>query len=178
MPQKKNPDAAELARGKTGRVYGHLVGMLTTMKSLPLAYNRDMQEDKEGLFDTVDTLHSSLEVFAGMVKSMKVNKERIAQAMRTDYMLATDLADYLVKKGMPFREAHGVVGRLSEYAVSKGKNYRELGMEEYHKFSTLFGEDVYEITLESSVGARNVTGGTAPQQMETALKEAKRLIKE
>jgi argininosuccinate lyase len=177
MPQKKNPDAAELARGKTGRVYGHLVGMLTTMKSLPLAYNRDMQEDKEGLFDTVDTLHSSLDVFAGMVKTVKVNTERIAQAMRTDYMLATDLADYLVKKGMPFREAHGVVARLGEYAVSKGKSFRELGLEEYGSFSTLFGDDVYEITLESSVAARNVTGGTSLQQVETALKEAKRLIK-
>jgi argininosuccinate lyase len=178
MPQKKNPDVAELARGKTGRVYGHLVGMLTTMKSLPLAYNRDLQEDKEGLFDTVDTLHSSLEVFAGMVRTIKVNADRIAQAMKTDYMLATDLADYLVKKGMPFREAHGVVAGLSEYALSKGKNFGELGMDEYHRFSPLFGENVYEITVESSVAARNVAGGTSPQQVETALKEAKRLIKE
>jgi argininosuccinate lyase len=178
MPQKKNPDAAELVRGKTGRVYGHLVGMLTAMKSLPLAYNRDLQEDKEGLFDTMDTLQSSLEVFAGMMKTVRVNGDRIAQAMKTDYMLATDLADYLVRKGMPFREAHGVVGRLSEYAVSKGKNFRELEMEEYHKFSPLFGEDVYEITLESSVAARNVAGGTSPRQVEIALKEAKRLIKE
>jgi len=178
MPQKKNPDAAELVRGKTGRVYGHLVGMLAAMKSLPLAYNRDLQEDKEGLFDTVDTLQSSLEVFAGMMKTVRVNGDRIAQAMKTDYMLATDLADYLVRKGMPFREAHGVVGRLSQYAVSKSKNFRELEMEEYRKFSTLFGKDVYEITLESSVAARNVAGGTSPQQVETALKEAKRLIKE
>jgi len=178
MPQKKNPDAAELVRGKTGRVYGHLVGMLAAMKSLPLAYNRDLQEDKEGLFDTVDTLQSSLEVFAGMMKTVRVNGDRIAQAMKTDYMLATDLADYLVSKGLPFREAHGVVGRLSQYAVSKGKNFRELALEEYHKFSPLFGEDVYEITLESSVAARNVAGGTSPQQVEIALKEAKRLIKE
>ena len=178
MPQKKNPDAAELVRGKTGRVYGHLVGMLTAMKSLPLAYNRDLQEDKEGLFDTVDTLQFSLEVFAGMMKTVRVNGDRIAQAMKTDYMLATDLADYLVSKGLPFREAHGVVGRLSQYAVSKGKNFRELALEEYHKFSPLFGEDVYEITLESSVAARNVAGGTSPQQVEIALKEAKRLIKE
>jgi argininosuccinate lyase len=177
MPQKKNPDVAELARGKTGRVYGHLVGILTTMKSLPLAYNRDMQEDKEGLFDTVDTLRSSLEVFAGMVKTIKVNAERISQAMRTDYMVATDLADYLVKKGLPFREAHGLVGRLSEYAMSKGKNFRELGLKELNKFSPLFSDDVYKITLESSVAARNVTGGTSPQQVGKALARAKRLIK-
>jgi argininosuccinate lyase len=178
MPQKKNPDVAELARGKTGRVYGHLMGILTTMKSLPLAYNRDMQEDKEGLFDTVDTLHTSLEVFAGMVKTLKINTERISQAMKTDYILATDLADYLVKKGLPFREAHGVVAKLSEYAMSKGKNFRELSLKEYRKFSPLFSDDVYNITLESSVAARNVAGGTSPQQVGKALRRAKRLIKE
>jgi len=178
MPQKKNPDVAELARGKTGRVYGNLIGILTTMKSLPLAYNRDMQEDKEGLFDTVDTLHTSLEVFAAMIKTLKVNSERISQAMKTDYILATDLADYLVNKGMPFREAHGVVTKLSEYAAGKGKNFRELGLKEYRKFSPLFGGDVHDITLESSVAARNVTGGTSPQQVAKALRRAKRLIKE
>ena len=177
MPQKKNPDVAELARGKTGRVYGNLMGILTTMKSLPLAYNRDMQEDKEGLFDTVDTLRSSLEVFAGMVKTIKVNTDRISQAMKTDYMLATELADYLVKKGMPFRQAHGVVARLSEYAMSKDKNFRELDQKEYRKFSPLFGDDVYKITLESSVNARNVAGGTSPQQVGKALTRARRLIK-
>ena len=178
MPQKKNPDVAELARGKTGRVYGNLMGILTTMKSLPLAYNRDMQEDKEGLFDTVDTLHTSLEAFAGMIKTISVNTERISQAMKTDYILATDLADYLVKKGMPFREAHGVVAKLSKYAASKGKNFRELGLEEYREFSPLFGDDVYKITLESSVAARNVVGGTSPQQVGIALTRAKKLIKE
>ena len=177
MPQKKNPDVAELARGKTGRVYGHLMGILTIMKSLPLAYNRDMQEDKEGLFDTVDTLQSSLEVFAGMLKAIEVNTGRIAQAMRTDYLLATDLADYLVKKGMPFRKAHGVIARLSEYAMSRGKTFRELGRKEYRDFSPLFGGDVYDITSESSVAARNVVGGTSPQQVGKALKRAKRLIK-
>jgi argininosuccinate lyase len=177
MPQKKNPDVAELARGKTGRVYGNLMSILTTMKSLPLAYNRDMQEDKEGLFDTVDTLHTSLEVFAGMIKAIRVNTERIAQAMKDDYILATDLADYLVKKGMPFREAHDVVARLSEYAMRKGKNFQELGRHEYRKFSQLFGGDVYKITVESSVAARNVAGGTSPQQVGKALRRAKRLIK-
>jgi argininosuccinate lyase len=178
MPQKRNPDVAELARGKTGRVYGNLMAILTTMKSLPLAYNRDMQEDKEGLFDTVDTLHSSLEVFAGMVKTINVNPERISQAMKTDYILATDLADYLVKKGMPFRAAHGVVAKLSEYAASKGKNFQELGRHEYKKFSALFGGDVYKITPESSVAARNVVGGTSPQQVAKALRRARKLIKE
>jgi argininosuccinate lyase len=177
MPQKKNPDVAELARGKTGRVYGHLMGMLTTMKSLPLAYNRDMQEDKEGLFDSVNTLQASLEVFAGMVKTIKVNTARIAQAMRTDYILATDLADYLVKKGVPFRKAHGIVAKLSEYAMSKGKNFRDLSLKEYRKFSLLFSKDVYDITLESSIAARNVIGGTSPQQVEKALRKARRLVK-
>jgi argininosuccinate lyase len=178
MPQKKNPDVAELARGKTGRVYGHLMGILATMKSLPLAYNRDMQEDKEGLFDTVDTLQASLEVSAGMIKTIEIDTERIYQAMKTDYILATDLADYLVRKGMPFRKAHGVVAELSEYAMSKGKNFRELGRKEYKKFSALFSGDVYDITLESSVAARNVAGGTSPQQVRKALRKAKRLIKE
>lgn len=177
MPQKKNPDVAELVRGKTGRIYGHLVGMLTTMKSLPLAYNRDMQEDKEGLFDTVDTLQSSLEVFAGMVKAIEVNAGRISQAMKADYILATDLADYLVKKGMPFRKAHGVIAKLSEYAMSKGKNFRELGRKEYREFSVLFTGDVYDLTVASSVAARNVIGGTSPQQVAKALRRARRLIK-
>lgn len=177
MPQKKNPDVAELARGKTGRVYGHLMGILTIMKSLPLAYNRDMQEDKEGLFDTVDTLQSSLQVFAGMLRAIKVNTGRISQAMRTDYILATDLADYLVKKGMPFRKAHGVIARLSEYAMSKDKSFRELGRKEYRDFSPLFGGDVYDITLESSVAARDVIGGTSPQQVGKALRRARRLMK-
>ncbi len=177
MPQKKNPDVAELARGKTGRVYGHLMGMLTIMKSLPLAYNRDMQEDKEGLFDAVDTLQTSLEAFAGMVRAIEVNTGRIAQAMRTDYILATDLADYLVKKGMPFRKAHGVIAKLSEYAMSKGKNFWELGRKEYREFSVLFTGDVYDMTLESSVAARDVIGGTSPQQVAKALRRARRLMK-
>jgi len=173
MPQKKNPDIAELARGKTGRVYGNLMSILTTMKALPLAYNRDMQEDKEELFDTMDTLHSSLKVFAEMMKTIKINTERISQAMKADYILATDLADYLVKKGMPFREAHGVVAELAVYSTNKGKNFRELSLKEYNKFSSLFTEDVYNITLESSVAARNVVGGTSPQQVEKALKKAR-----
>jgi argininosuccinate lyase len=177
MPQKKNPDVAELARGKTGRVYGNLMAVLTAMKALPLAYNRDLQEDKEGLFDTVDTLHSSLEVFAGMVRTIKVNAKRIRQVIK-DYILATDLADYLVKKGLPFREAHGVIARLSEYAIANDKTFHELGLSEYHNFSPLFTEDVYDITLESSVASRNVVGGTSPQQVEKALEKAGRLLKD
>jgi len=176
MPQKKNPDVAELARGKTGRVYGNLMSILTTMKALPLAYNRDMQEDKEGLFDTVDTLHASLEIFAEMAKTIKVNVKRIRGAIKKDYILATDLADYLVKKGLPFREAHGVVAKLSEYAISKDKSFHELSLSEYHQFSSLFDEDVYNITLESSVAARNIIGGTSPQQVEAALKKARKSI--
>jgi len=177
MPQKKNPDVAELARGKTGRVYGNLMAMLTTMKALPLAYNRDMQEDKEGLFDTVDTLHSSLQIFAKMMKTIKVDINRIREAIKRDYLLATDLADYLVRKGTPFRQAHSVVAKLSEYAVNQGKSFHELSLSEYHNFSPLFSEDVYNITLESSVAARNIVGGTSPQQVEVALTRAKRLLR-
>ena len=177
MPQKKNPDIAELARGKTGRVYGNLLSILTTMKALPLAYNRDMQEDKEGLFDTMDTLHPSLAVFAEMIKAIKVNAKRIDDAINKDYILATDLADYLVKKGMPFREAHSVVAKLSEYAITQDKGFHKLSLNEYNKFSPLFSEDVYDITLESSVAARNVIGGTSPQQVEMALKKAREILR-
>jgi len=176
MPQKKNPDVAELARGKTGRIYGNLLSMLTTMKALPLAYNRDMQEDKEALFDTIDTLHSSLEIFAQMVKTINVNIKRIRESIE-DYILATDLADYLVRKGTPFREAHRIVASLSEYAIANHKSFHELSMGEYNEFSPLFAEDVYDITLESSVAARNVIGGTSPQRVEIALARAAELIK-
>ncbi|MDY7019456.1 MAG: argininosuccinate lyase [Chloroflexota bacterium] len=176
MPQKKNPDIAELVRGKTGRAYGNLISLLTIMKALPLAYNRDMQEDKEGLFDTVDTLISSLELFAKMIKKMKINTERISQAMKKDYILATDLADYLVKKDVPFREAHGVVAKLAEYAIIKGNSFHDLSLSEYNNFSPLFDEDVYNITLESSVVARDITGGTSPQQVEQAIVRARASI--
>ena len=178
MPQKKNPDIAELARGKTGRVYGHLMAILTTMKALPLAYNRDMQEDKEGLFDTVDTLHSTLRVFAEMVKTIKVNVKRVRDAIKKDYILATDLADYLVRKGVPFREAHSVITKLSEYAIASDKSFHELSLSEYHNFSPLFTEDVYVITLESSVAARNVIGGTSLQQVEAALTRAREILRQ
>ncbi|GAH90820.1 unnamed protein product, partial [marine sediment metagenome] len=145
-------------------------------KALPLAYNRDMQEDKEGLFDTADTLHSSLKIFAKMMKTIKVDVNRVRDAIKRDYILATDLADYLVKKGLPFREAHTVVAKLSEHAVNKHKSFHELSLSEYHKFSPLFSEDVYNITLESSVAARNIVGGTSPQQVETALTRAREIL--
>jgi len=177
MPQKKNPDVAELARGKTGRIYGNLMSLLTTMKALPLAYNRDMQEDKQGLFNTLDTLHSTLEVFAEMIKTLKVNPQRISNAINEDYILATDLADYLVKKGMPFRQAHNTVSKLGEYAVANRKSFRELSLSEYRDFSPLFDKDVYNITLESSVASRNIPGGTAANQVEVALEKARRLLR-
>jgi argininosuccinate lyase len=176
MPQKKNPDVAELARGKTGRVYGNLIALLTTMKGLPLAYNRDMQEDKEGLFDTVDTLQATLEVFAGMVKTIKVNDGNTRNALERGYVLATDLADYLVKKGAAFRTAHEVVGNLVNYAAGKGKTLAELDMKEYKKFSPLFGADVRSITIETSLAARNAVGGTAPVPVKKALAGARRII--
>ena len=177
MPQKKNPDVAELARGKTGRIYGNLMSLLTTMKALPLAYDRDMQEDKQGLFDTLDTLHSTLEVFAEMIKTLKVNPQRISNAINEDYILATDLADYLVKKGMPFRQAHNTMSKLGEYAVANRKSFRELSLSEYRTFSPLFDKDVYNITLESSIAARDVVGGTAPNQVEAALRKAKKSLR-
>jgi argininosuccinate lyase len=178
MPQKKNPDVAELARGKTGRVYGHLLAILTTMKGLPLAYNRDMQEDKEGFFDTVDTMLSTLEVFTGMVKTLKVKPENITPAVKRGYILATDLADYLAKKGEPFRTAHETVARLVSYAVETGKSLNELSLDEYRSFSPAFGEDVHAITVDSAIASRDVIGGTAPKQVEQALAKAKEVVKE
>jgi argininosuccinate lyase len=178
MPQKKNPDVAELVRGKTGRVFGHLMALLTTMKGLPLAYNRDMQEDKEGFFDTVDTLLATLEVFAGMVRTLKVKRKSTGSAVKRGYILATDLADYLVKKGSPFRTAHGIVARLVGYAAEKGKSFAELSLDEYQQFSPLFTEDVYSITVESSLSARDIPGGTAPAQVEPAIATAKKIVEE
>jgi len=176
MPQKKNPDVAELARGKAGRVYGSLMALLTTMKALPLSYNKDMQEDKEGFFDTVDTVLSTLEVFSGMLSTLKVKAENVRRAVEQGYILATDLADYLVKKGEAFRTAHGIVARLVSYATEKNKPFSELSIAEYKKFSPRFEEDVYSITVESSIAARDVVGGTAPKQVERALARAKKII--
>jgi argininosuccinate lyase len=167
---------AELGRGKTGRVYGNLLGILTTMKALPLSYNRDLQEDKEGLFDTVDTLLPTLEVFTGMVKTLKVNSERTHQAVAGGYLLATDLADYLVKRGVPFRQAHAIVGKLVSYAIDRNKDLGQLDIIEYQQFSDLFARDVLDITVEASIAARNVIGGTAPGQVQAQLARARSVI--
>ena len=177
MPQKRNPDFAELARGKTGRVYGNLMGILTVLKGLPLTYNRDLQEDKEGAFDTTDTLLATLEVLAGMVATMEVDARRTARLSQDGYMLATDLADYLVtRKGVPFREAHGIVSRLCQYAISQNKGLHQLTLGEYRQFSSEFDEDAYEVTPEASIAARDLPGGTAPRQIEEALRQARALL--
>ena len=173
MPQKRNPDFAELARGKTGRVLGHLVGLLTMLKGLPLTYNRDLQEDKEGFFDTVDVIQSTLEVFARAVSTLQLNPDRMREAAQGGNALATDVADYLVAKGMPFREAHGVVARIVAHVTEAGIRLHELPLETYRRFSTLFDEDVLAITVESSIEARNVSGGTAFTRVEQAIAAAK-----
>ena len=174
MPQKRNPDFAELARGKTGRVYGNLFSLFTVLKGLPLTYNRDLQEDKEGFFDTVDTLLATLNVYEGMLGSLKVIGERMSEFANESYMLATDMADYLVSKEVPFREAHGIMRNLCDYCEDQGKELKELSLSEYHAFSNVFEDDVYNITAWSSVEARDNLGGTAPSQVEQELGEARR----
>ena len=173
MPQKRNPDFAELARGKTGRVYGSLMALLTLMKGLPLTYNRDMQEDKEGFFDTYDTLLATLKIFADMVGKLEVVPNRMREAAKGSYVLATDIADYLVDRGMPFREAHGVVARLSQYAVERDVQFEQLTLEEYQDFSKLFDKEVLTISVDSSIAARDVRGGTAFGRVRQAITEAK-----
>ncbi len=176
MPQKKNPDVAELIRGRTGRVYGCLMALLTTLKGLPLSYNRDLQEDKEGLFTCVDTLLSSLEVFSGLIETLKVKGENTGRAAGEGYLLATDLADYLVGKGEAFRTAYDIVAKLVNYAAGKNKSLAGLKLDEYRQFSSHFGEDVFSVTLESSLAARNSPGGTSPERVAEALAEAKDIM--
>jgi argininosuccinate lyase len=176
MPQKKNPDVAELTRGKVGRVYGNLMGILTTMKALPLSYNRDLQEDKEGLFDTIDTLLFSLRVFAGMMETLRFRSENMAQALDKGYVLATDLADYLVKKGEPFRSAHSAVGKLVQWANQRNKSLKDISLGEYQQFSPLFAQDVYLINYETSLAARDNLGGTAPKRVIKALISAMKTV--
>lgn len=162
MPQKKNPDIAELVRGKTGRVYGHLQAMLVTAKGLPLTYNKDLQEDKEGFFDAIDTIKFSLAVYSEMIATMTVNVEKMEQALSKDFSNATDLADYLVRKGLPFRQAHEVVGKCVAYAIHQGKFLPEISLEEYKTFSELFEEDLLEaLQPENCVAARISYGGPA-----------------
>ena len=177
MPQKKNPDVPELVRGKTGRVNGNLISLLTLMKSQPLAYNKDNQEDKEPLFDTVDTLMGSLRAFADMMPHVETNKENMRKAAMQGFSTATDLADYLVVKGLPFRDAHEVVGTAVAYGVKEGKDLSEMSLEELQSFSDIIQQDVFDVlTLEGSVSARNHLGGTAPEQVLLRVEEAKQKL--
>ncbi|CAC9957584.1 Argininosuccinate lyase (EC 4.3.2.1) [uncultured Gammaproteobacteria bacterium] len=178
MPQKKNPDVPELVRGKTGRVYGHLTSLLTIMKSQPLAYNKDNQEDKEPLFDTVSTLKACLRVFADMVPTIETKRNNMYNAAKKGYTTATDLADYLVKKGLPFRDAHEVVGKSVAYGIQKQKDLSELSLEELQTFDASIENDVFDIlSLEGSLCARNHLGGTAPNQVKQAIKMARKTLK-
>lgn len=175
MPQKKNPDVPELVRGKTGRVYGNLMALLTVMKALPLAYNKDMQEDKEPLFDTVDTVKGSLKIFADMIRQMKIKAEVMREAAARGFSNATDVADYLVRTGMPFREAHEVVGQSVRYCIEQGKRLEELSLEEWKGFSDRIGPDIYDaITLEASVNARRAVGGTALERVRAEIERMRR----
>ncbi len=177
MPQKKNPDVPELARGKTGRVYGHLVALLTLMKGQPLAYNKDNQEDKEPLFDTIDTVRDTLAIFAEMIPGIRVKPAAMEQAALEGYATATDLADYLVRKGLAFRDAHEAVGEAVRYAAGEGRDLSELTLEELKRFSPLIGRDVARaLTLTGSLGARDHVGGTAPRQVRAALACARRRL--
>ncbi len=177
MPQKKNPDVAELIRGKTGRVYGAMMALLTTMKSLPLAYNKDMQEDKEAIFDAVDTVKLCLPVFTKMIETIKVNKEKMYQGTQGGFTNATDVADYLVKKGLPFREAHEVVGKMVLYCVNHQKSLDALTLEEYRRCSPVFEDDVYTaISLEQCVEDRDLPGGPAKKAVLNAIEKGKQYI--
>ncbi len=177
MPQKKNPDVPELVRGKSGRVIGHLMAMLTTVKSLPLAYNKDLQEDKEGLFDAIDTIKFSLAVFAQLIDGMKIRAENMRRAVEEDFSNATDLADYLVKRGVPFRETHAIAGRIVHDCIARGIYLKDLTVDEYKKYSPLFDDDVLEaIKPETCVGNRNSLGGTSNRQVENQIDSARSII--
>jgi argininosuccinate lyase len=174
MPQKKNPDSLELIRGKAGRVFGHQAAMLATMKGLPLAYNKDMQEDKEALFDTIDTLGGSLVVMATVLRNTRVNSERARNAATAGYLNATDLADYLVRKGLEFRKAHAIVGQVVMHAIEQGRGLEEVPLEEYRGFSEVFGADLYEsLPLEASLATKSAAGGTSPERVREALANAR-----
>ena len=178
MPQKKNPDAAELIRGRAGRVFGHLLALLTTLKGLPLSYNRDLQEDKEGLFDALMVVEGSLQVMRGMIESFELRKERFEEAIRKGFLEATEVADYLVHKGLPFRRAHEITGKVVAYAIQQGKTLPQLSLGEWQQFSPLFQADLFEfISLEAALRRRNVYGGTGPEALETQLKQAEKVIK-
>ena len=177
MPQKKNPDMCELIRGKTGRVYGHLIGLLTVMKGLPLAYDKDMQEDKEGVFDALDTLYFALDIYAGMISTMTVNGDHTRQVLESDFSNATDMADYLAKKGLPFRQAHAVVGSAVHYCIEHHKVLLDLSMEEFRSMSSLFEEDIKEaLSIENCVKNRESYGGTGPKSVERQQTHAEKAI--
>lgn len=177
MPQKKNPDALELIRGKAGRIFGHHVALLTVMKGLPLSYNKDLQEDKEPLFDTIDTVTDCLSVMRTVLDSIKIHPERMIAAASRDYLNATELADYLVRKGMPFRQAHELVGRVILFALEQGKQLDEISLDEYRQFSSLFGDEVYQVlSLDAALAGKAVAGGTAPERVAEAVEEAKRRL--
>lgn len=174
MPQKKNPDVAELIRGKTGRVYGSNITLLTIMKSLPLAYNKDMQEDKEAVFDSIDTVKACVDIFTGMIKSIKFNKDKMYQASEEGYTNATDLADYLVRKKVPFRESHLISGQIVNFAIKESKKLSEISLKSFQSFSSLIEEDIYkEISVETCVNKRNVIGGPAKEAVIISIKRAK-----
>ena len=177
MPQKKNPDMCELIRGKTGRVYGHLIGLLTVMKGLPLAYDKDMQEDKEGVFDALDTLYFALDIYAGMISTMTVNGDHTRQVLESDFSNATDMADYLAKKGLPFRQAHAVVGSAVHYCIEHHKVLLDLSMEEFRSMSPLFEVDIKEaLSIENCVKNRESYGGTGPKSVERQQTHAEKAV--
>ena len=170
MPQKKNPDIAELVRGKTGRVYGALTSLLTTMKGIPLAYNKDMQEDKELVFDAIDTTKGCLALFTGMLRTMKFNDARMEESAKHGFTNATDAADYLVNHGVPFRDAHGIVGQLVLYGIEHKKALDDFTMEEFKAISPVFEEDIYDaISMETCVAKRNTIGAPGPQAMKEVI---------
>jgi len=178
MPQKKNPDVPELIRGKTGRVYGHLMSLLTTMKGLPLTYNKDMQEDKEALFDTADTVEICLEVMGRLLGAISFNGERLKEATEKGYLVATDLADYLVRKGMTFRDAHKIAGQIVLLALDQGKELHELALGDMKSLATHVEKDVYRwLDPAECLQRRNVPGGTGPVMVEQALNKAKQELK-
>lgn len=178
MPQKKNPDMAELARGKTGRVFGDLVAMLTVLKGLPLAYNKDLQEDKESFFDAVDTVNACLDVFLPMIASLKAKTENMLAAAKEGFINATDLADYLAKKGIPFREAYKLVGEIVRDAAQKGVTLEDIPLESYKTYSPVFEQDLYEeISLATCVSKRTSYGGTAVSSVEKQIALAREKIK-
>lgn len=177
MPQKKNPDIAELVRGKTGRIYGNLIAILTTMKALPLAYNKDMQEDKEGIFDSIDNIKLSIEIFYLMLNTISINENKILNSMKSGFLNATDVADYLAKHGVPFRQAHKIVGEIVSFCEQKNVAIEDLTLDQFKEFSTIFNEDILnEITIENCVNKRNSFGGTSITNVEMQIENGKKFL--